>query len=94
MLEKVKNVWHRPFTVGGVEVRPGETKNVPREGPFDYLLAMGHMKIIYENVRIEETRKDKLLKMKMSELREIGDKVGAKDTKKSELVEEILEKED
>jgi hypothetical protein len=31
--------------------------------------------------------------MKMSALREIGDKVGAKDTKKEELVEEILEAE-
>ena len=39
------------------------------------------------------SRKIELTKLPMSELREIGYKVGAKDSKKSELIEEIIEKE-
>ena len=38
-------------------------------------------------------RREQLLKLSMQELREIGDPLGAKDTKKSELVDEIIEKE-
>lgn len=38
-------------------------------------------------------RRDVLNKMKMEELREIGRPLGAKDSKKSELIEEILEEE-
>lgn len=36
--------------------------------------------------------REELEDKKMSELRDIGDPLGAKDTKKSELIEEILEK--
>jgi hypothetical protein len=41
----------------------------------------------------KEARKTELLKLPMAELRKIGSMLGAKDTKKSELVEEILNKE-
>jgi len=40
----------------------------------------------------EKYTKEDLEKLKMSELREIGNKFGASDTKKSELIEEIIEK--
>lgn len=38
-------------------------------------------------------RRKELIKLPMKELREIGYKVGAKDSNKSELIEEIIEKE-
>ena len=40
-----------------------------------------------------ETREKELRKLKMQELREIGKKLGAADTSKEELINEILDKE-
>jgi len=89
---KVKNIWHRPLILNGIEVKPGETKLVPKGGAVGYCLARGRIKIIHTNVRLYE--KSELEKMKMSELRKIGAPLGAYDTKKSELIEEILEKQE
>jgi len=44
------------------------------------------------NYSENQTIIDKLLNKKMAELQKFGKKYGARDTKKSELIEEILEK--
>lgn len=46
-----------------------------------------------ESSEARKQRRDELKGMPMKELREIGDRLGAKDTSKTELTEEILDKE-
>jgi hypothetical protein len=90
-LIKVKNVTNRQLSLNGIVVLPNEEKLVPEGGVVGYCLAKGKLQVIKDNVRIHE--RSYLESLSMSELRDIGYKFGAKDTKKSELIEEILNKE-
>lgn len=89
---KVKNIWHREVILGGIVVKPGEVKTIPECGEIGYCLARDKIRIIKTNERLYE-RTD-LRNLKMSELRKIGDPLGAKDTSKEELIDEIIEKQE
>ena len=83
-MKKWKYVGKRRFVAGRWSY-PGLIIENPTKPPGDWIE-------IKENNEIspaEELRED-LLTKKMSELREIGDKYGAKDTKKTELIDEII----
>ena len=87
----VKNKTDKPVTVNGITIPPNEETLVPSGGSIDYLMSRGKIEIIKKNVKLHE--RSYLESLSMKELREIGDKVGAKDTKKSELIEEIIKNE-
>ena len=91
MMVKVRNVTPNTLELNGVLVLPGETKLVPEGGVTGYAYANGKIQLIKDNVRLHE--RSNLEDLSMSKLREIGAPMGAKDTKKSELIEEILKKE-
>jgi len=91
-LIKVKNITDRQLSLKGIPIPPRETALVPPGGMVSYALARGKIQIIRNNVILHE--RSHLESLSMSDLREIGYKVGAKDTKKSELIEEIIEKEE
>ena len=82
---KVENITSRPVVIGEIAVGPGEIKTVSDEADVSPLLRNGLIKVYGAKV-------NELGTMTMKELRKIGDKVGAKDTKKSELIKEIIEK--
>lgn len=92
MLIKVKNISDRPLDLNGISVNPGAVKSVPRGGVVGYALARGKIVVIHENVTLHDMTT--LENMKMGQLREIGRPLGVNDTDKSELIREILEKED
>jgi hypothetical protein len=85
---KVRNVTSKTLVLNSIIVQPGETKIVPGGGVVSYAFARGKIEIIKDNARLHE--KSYLEKLPMDELRKIGDPLGAKDTKKSELISEIL----
>jgi len=89
---RVKNIYDRNIHIGGVLIKPGETRTVPEDGNYEKYLCRGWIRAFRDNVRIYE--RHELEKKKMSELRKIGAPLGAKDTKKSELIEEILNKQE
>jgi len=91
---KATNIGNRTVVVDGKNIPVGETVELPDNADVMYHVSRGYLRI--GDVKLKEAPKsskfDELMKKSMNELREIGDKVGAKDTKKSELVEEIIEK--
>ena len=88
---RVKNVTAQTLKLNGVTLLPGETGLVLEGGVTGYALKRSKILIIEDNINIHERRY--LESLPMDELRKIGDPLGAKDTKKSELVSEILIKE-
>lgn len=94
---KVTVLRSRPMRIGNTVVNPGKSITVDdaRLNEIQPLLDEGLVKV--EKVRIAENTtigysRDDLEKLKMDELREIGEPLGARDTKKSELIDEIIEK--
>jgi hypothetical protein len=88
---RVKNVSPLTLDLNGTRVEPGQIEIVPEGGVVGYAFKKGKIEIIRDNVILHE--KTYLESLPMGELRKIGTPLGAKDTKKSELVSEILKKE-
>jgi len=89
---KLKNIGIRSFFCDGKWISPGEEVTVSKDSNWLYHVEKGYATA--KNVSINERyyTREELEKKSMSELREIGTPIGAKDTKKSELIDEILEK--
>lgn len=90
---KLKNISTRSFNCGGIWISSGETAIVDDSSNWEYWVDKGKAMAIQVGVTEgPKYTKEQLEEMKMDELREIGTPLGAADTKKSELITEILEK--
>lgn len=90
---KLKNIGRRSFNCGGVWIPPGETVIVNDNSNWQYWVDKGKAMAVQVNLyEGKKYNRDELEMLKMDELRDIGEPIGAKDTKKSELINEILEK--
>jgi len=89
---KVTNIHKRTIIVDGKPIPPQESAIIPDNVDLSWELSMGKVRV--EGMKIAERvwTKEELNKKKMSELRKIGEPFGAKDTSKSELIEEIIKK--
>jgi len=87
---KVKNISTRTIIIDGKPLPSGESAVVSDNVDIAWFLSMGKVRV--EGLRLSEKSWDRkvLEKMKMAELRKIGNPLGAKDTSKEELIEEIL----
>jgi hypothetical protein len=83
---RIKNLRNKTLVFGNINVQPDEEANVPFSEELMEMIKNGD--VIGFDVKLDED----LDSMSMSELRKIGDQIGAKDTKKSELIEEIKRK--
>lgn len=89
---KLKNIGRRTFNCGGIWISSGETVIVNDDSNWKYWVDKG--KAVAVQVNLYEGKKyskDELEMLKMDELRDIGEPIGARDTKKSELIEEIIQ---
>ena len=87
---KIRNVGKRGIVIKGKSLAPNEAMLVPDDTNVIDFLNNGQIRI--EGMKIKEYNKEDLEGKKMSDLRKIGEPLGARDTSKSELVEEILKK--
>ena len=85
---KVRNIGKRSIIIDGNPLSVGESTIVSDKTDVSRFLSRGQISV--EGAKIYE-RSD-LESKKMNELRKIGKPLGAKDTSKSELIEEIIEK--
>ena len=90
---KLKNIGTRSFNCGGVWIPPGKTFIVNDNSNWQYWVDRGKAEAVQVNLyEGKKYNKDELELLKMDELRKIGEPLDAKDTKKSELITEILQK--
>ena len=90
---KIKNIGRRSFNCGGVWISPGETSIVDDKSNWQYWVDKGKAEAVQVNLyEGKKYNKDELELLKMDKLRKIGEPIGARDTSKTELIEEILQK--
>lgn len=89
---RVRNTGKRSIVIDGKPLSVGETMIISDNEDITKFLNYGEVRV--ENAKIKEWSREELEKKKMNELRKIGDPLGAKDTSKDELIEEIIKKQE